>query len=467
MNFPLPVPRFGKREQPSGSADGLRRTPHDRPAAAPEPDRQVEAARQAPLSAIVELRTLCLKRLEPSAIAGMPSERLTDDIERLISEIATERRVQLNAREQRELAQELVNDIQGLGPLEPLLADDAINDIMVNGPQKVFVERRGKVFLSNARFRDTGHLINVCQRIAAGIGRRIDESSPMVDARLKDGSRVNIVFPPLALDGPYVSIRKFGKKVMDFAQLVGFGALTPQVARVLELASRARLNIIISGGTGSGKTTLMNALSRLIDAGERVVTVEDAAELQLQQPHVVRLETRPLSLEGRGEVTQRDLVRNALRMRPDRIIIGEVRGGEAFDMLQAMNTGHDGSMSTIHANNTRDAMARIENMVQMGSMGLPSQAIRSQIVSSVDLIVQVERHRDGGRRITQVTEICGIEGDMILMNDIFQFELQGEGPDGRLFGQYRVNRLPPGFQERLAYFGLDRAWAAAIAGETV
>jgi pilus assembly protein CpaF len=418
-------------------------------------DRKLPASPTAPSSAIIELRMLCLTRLEPALIAGMSSERLTDDIERLISEIATERRVNLNAREQRELAEELVNDITGLGPLEPLLADDTVNDIMVNGPQKIFVERRGKVFLSSVRFRDVAHLINVCQRIAAGIGRRIDESSPMVDARLKDGSRVNIVFPPLALDGPYVSIRKFGKKVMDFEQLIAFGALTPQVARVLELASRARLNIIISGGTGSGKTTLMNALSRLIDAGERVVTVEDAAELQLQQPHVVRMETRPTSLEGRGEVTQRDLVRNALRMRPDRIIIGEVRGSEAFDMLQAMNTGHDGSMSTIHANNTRDALSRIENMVQMNSLGLSSQAIRSQIVSSVDLIIQVERHRDGGR----------LEGDVILMNDIFHFELQGEGADGRLLGEYRVSRLPPSFQKRLVYFGVDRAWAAALAGE--
>jgi pilus assembly protein CpaF len=418
----------------------------------------------APSGAITELRRLCLARLEPAAITGMPNDQLTDDIESLISEIATENRVHLNAVEQRELAEELVYDITGLGPLEPLLADDTINDIMVNGPRKIFIENRGKVFQSNACFRDTAHLINVCQRIAAGVGRRIDESSPMVDARLKDGSRVNIVFPPLALDGPYVSIRKFGKKVMDFAQLVGFGALTPQVARILQLASRARLNIIISGGTGSGKTTLMNALSQLIDAGERVVTVEDAAELQFQQPHVVRLETRPSSLEGKGEVTQRDLVRNALRMRPDRIIIGEVRGPEAFDMLQAMNTGHDGSMSTIHANTTRDAVARIENMVQMGSLGLPSQAIRSQIASSVDLIIQVERHRDGGRRITQVTDVCGLENDIILLTDIFHFELKGEGPDGRLAGEYRISRMPPSFQERLAYFGVDRAWANAIAG---
>lgn len=318
--------RFGRRE-PAISL--LAEASDGQGQAGQVPEQKLPPSPTAPCSAIIELRMACLSRLEPALMADMPTERLTDDIERLISGIATERRVNLNAREQRELAEDLVNDITGLGPLEPLLGDDTINDIMVNGPQKIFVERRGKVFLSNAHFRDSAHLINVCQRIAAGIGRRIDESSPMVDARLKDGSRVNIVFPPLALDGPYVSIRKFGKKVMDFEQLIGFGALTPQIAHILELASRVRLNIIISGGTGSGKTTLMNALSRLIDVGERVVTVEDAAELQLQQPHVVRLETRPTSLEGKGEVTQRDLVRNALRMRPDRIIIGEVRGAES------------------------------------------------------------------------------------------------------------------------------------------
>ena len=484
MSFQRPVSGFGRRprraiEEPdefelgtlvsTPPAIDASRTETPGTGASPpitSPSREPVPRLSEPSAAIMELRTLCLARLEPAAIASMPSERLADDIERLIAEIATERRAHINGREQRDLAEQLVDDIIGLGPLEPLLSDDTINDIMINGPQKIFIERRGKVFLSNARFRDTAHLINVCQRIASGVGRRIDESSPMVDARLKDGSRVNIVFPPLALDGPYVSIRKFGKKVMDFSQLIGFGALTPQVARILELASSARLNIIISGGTGSGKTTLMNALSRLIDAGERVVTVEDAAELQLQQPHVVRLETRPSSLEGRGEVNQRDLVRNALRMRPDRIIIGEVRGAEAFDMLQAMNTGHDGSMSTIHANTTRDALARIENMVQMGSMGLPSHAIRSQIAGSVDLIVQVERHRDGGRRITQVTEVCGMESDTILLNDIFQYEIKGEGSDGRLIGEYRVSRLPPSFQDRLTYFGLDRAWMAALAGES-
>jgi len=413
-------------------------------------------------SVMLGLRALCLARMDPMAVASTPPDRLAMEVERLIAEIATERRIQLNGREQRNLAGDLVHDMLGLGPLEELLDDDLITDIMVNGPSTVFVERRGKTEPSPARFRDVAHLSNVCQRIAAGVGRRIDESSPMVDARLKDGSRVNIVFPPLALDGPYLSIRKFSKKSIDFAKLIEFGAMTAPVARVLEIASRCRLNVIISGGTGSGKTTLLNAMSRMIDPGERIVTVEDAAELQLQQPHVVRMETRPPSLEGRGEVTQRDLMRNALRMRPDRIIIGEVRSDEAFDMLQAMNTGHDGSMSTIHANTARDALTRIENMVQMGKMGLSSRAIRTQIVGAVHLVVQVERQRDGGRRVTQVTEVCGMEGDVVTMNDIFQLETDGEGPNGRLYGHYRVSRARPSFQLRLAYVGLERAWVSAM-----
>jgi pilus assembly protein CpaF len=446
-------PQFGRRasDLPVSLIRAPAQAPEDVPQATP------------PAQAINEIRALCLGRLEPGVVAGMSPERLSADMERLVSEIATQNRIQLNAREQRGLATELVHDIIGLGPLEPLLADDTIADIMVNGPDRIFVERRGKTVQSNVRFRDTQHLAGICQRIAAAVGRRVDESSPMVDARLKDGSRVNIVFPPLALDGPYVSIRKFGKKPIDLAKLVEFGALTHTVAKALEIAGKCRLNIIISGGTGSGKTTMMNALSRFIEQDERVLTVEDAAELQLQQPHVVRLETRPNSLEGKGEVTQRDLVRNALRMRPDRIIIGEVRGGEAFDMLQAMNTGHDGSMSTIHANNTRDALIRIENMVQMGNMGLPSMAIRTQIVGAVDLIIQVARQRDGGRRVTQVTEICGMEGDVIAINDIFTLELQGQDRDGRLFGHYKRSRVAPSFMPRLSYFGLEKAWQEIMA----
>jgi pilus assembly protein CpaF len=420
------------------------------------------ALRLPPGAAIVELRALCLAEMDPTALAKLTQEELTQEVERTLAEIATQRRIQLNGREQRALARELVNDMLGLGPLEPLLEDDTITDIMVNGPEKVFVERRGKLQLSGVKFRDAGHVAHVCQRIAVRVGRRIDESTPMVDARLKDGSRVNIVFPPLALDGPYISIRKFSRNRIDFAKLIEFGSLSQQAAHLLEMAARARLNVIISGGTGSGKTTLLNALSRLIDVGERIVTIEDAAELQLQQPHVVRLETRIASLEGRGEVTQRDLLRNALRMRPDRIIVGEVRGSEAFDMLQAMNTGHDGSMSTIHANSARDALTRIENMVQMGNMGLPARSILTQIVGAVDLIVQIERQRDGVRRVVQITDVCGMEGDVATLNDIFHFEVEGESVNGRIVGRYRCTRARPSFQERLVYAGVERAWFAMM-----
>ncbi len=457
------APTFGRRT-PGPSITTEPAMPASTPAPAPEaaPENPATASLRPLDSFVADLRTLCLAKLDPSAIANSPPDVLVPEVELLIAEIANERRIQLNAREQRQLATVLVDDMLGLGPLEPLLDDETVSDIMVNGPSITFVERRGKVFPANIRFRDTAHLLNVCQRIAAAVGRRVDESSPMVDARLKDGSRVNIVLPPLALDGPYVSIRKFGKKAIDFNKLVEFGAMTKPVARILEICAQIRLNVIISGGTGSGKTTMLNAMSRLIDNGERIVTVEDAAELQLQQPHVVRLETRPANLEGRGEINQRDLVRNALRMRPDRIIIGEVRGSEAFDMLQAMNTGHDGSMSTIHANNTRDAITRIENMVQMGSMGLPLGAIRTQIVSAVDIILQVERQRDGGRRLTQVTEVVGMEGEMVLLNDIFRFQIESEGSDGRLRGHYETVRARPSFQSRISYFGLDRAWIEAI-----
>ncbi|MCU4159003.1 CpaF family protein [Acidiphilium sp. AL] len=408
------------------------------------------------------IRALCLSKIDASVIASLSQSRLLHTVEVLLAELATEHRIQFNGREQRQIAAELVDDMLGLGPLEPLLEDDTITDIMVNGPEKVFAERSGKLDQLQVRFRDSAHLANICQRIAASVGRRVDESSPMVDARLKDGSRVNIVLPPLALDGPCLSIRKFAKKPISFARLIEYGSLTPPIARILEIAARCRLNVVISGGTGSGKTTLMNAMSSFIDPAERVVTVEDAAELQLQQPHVVRLETRPLNLEGKGEINQRDLLRNALRMRPDRIIIGEVRGPEAFDMLQAMNTGHDGSMSTIHANNTRDALARIENMVQMASMGLSLRAIRMQVVSAVNLIVQVERQRDGGRRVVQLTEMSGIEGETPLLNDIFKYEMQGEDATGRLLGRYIVSRMRSSFHERLTYFGLLRSWSAAL-----
>ncbi len=427
-----------------------------------EPSAPVQQTIRLRLEDVEMIRALCLSNIDASSIAGLTHARLLQRVEGMVAELATEHRIQLNRNEQNQIAAELVDDMLGLGPLEPLLEDETITDIMVNGPERVFVERRGRLEQLAVRFRDSAHLANICQRIAASVGRRVDESSPMVDARLKDGSRVNIVLPPLSIDGPCLSIRKFAKKPINFGKLIEYGSLTPPVARLLEIASRCRLNVIISGGTGSGKTTMMNAMSSFIDPTERVVTLEDAAELQLQQPHVVRLETRPMNLEGKGEITQRDLVRNALRMRPDRIIIGEVRGPEAFDMLQAMNTGHDGSMSTIHANNTRDALARIENMVQMASMGLSPRAIRMQVVSAVNLIVQVERQRDGGRRLVQLTEIAGIEGETPLLNDIFKFEVLGEDATGRIIGRYAISHTRASFHERLNYFGLLRAWKAAL-----
>jgi pilus assembly protein CpaF len=374
------VTSFGKRRASEAPVPAAISTVFDSPPEPPapatvgltHPSAHATAAGDT-LAAKRELRALCLARIDPTSAAALPQDTLMPEVERLVAEIADERRIGLSGREQREVATELVDDMLGLGPLAPLLEDDSVTDIMVNGPYRVFVERRGKVALSTARFRDNGHLAGIAQRIASAVGRRIDGSSPMVDARLADGSRVNIVFPPPALQGPCLSIRKFAKRKLDFAQMVRNGSVSPAMAKVLEIAARARLNVVVSGGMGSGKTTMPNALSRLIDPSERIVTVEDAAELQLQQPHVVSLETRPPNLEGRGEVTQRDLVKNALRMRPDRIILGECRGAEAFDMLQAMNTGHDGSMSTIHANNTRDAVTRIENMVLMGQTSLPAR----------------------------------------------------------------------------------------------
>ena len=432
---------FGRREM-QGSATEAQSPPVAAPPPplvplpAQRPAQTAEAASFPAGPAAGKLRALrlhVLKQIDPVLATDLPRPELRRQIEVIVHEIANEDRLEISAREQSGLAEELVNDMTGYGPLEALLADDSVADIMVNGPASVFVERRGKLQRADIRFRDAEHIATIAKKIAAQVGRRIDESSPMVDARLPDGSRVNVVFPPLALDSPCLSIRKFARRRLDLEGLVLHGAMSQGIARLLGIAARCRLNIVISGGTGSGKTTLLNAMSHLIDHDERIITVEDAAELQLQQPHVVRLETRPENLEGQGQVTQRDLVRNALRMRPDRIIIGEVRGAEAFDMLQAMNTGHDGSISTIHANTARDALTRIENMVMMG-FSLPVRAIRTQIVGALDLIVQVQRMRDGGRRITQVAEVCGLEEDVITMNDIARFEFEREDSQGRLHG---------------------------------
>jgi pilus assembly protein CpaF len=334
---------------------------------------------------------------------------------------------------------------------------------MVNGPKQVYVERRGKLEVTDVTFRDNGHVMSIATRIVTMIGRRVDESTPLVDARLPDGSRVNIIVPPLAIDGPSISIRKFSKKGITLDVMMRQDNISAQMAVVLKIAARSRLNILISGGTGSGKTTLLNAMSQMIDSGERIVTIEDAAELQLQQPHVVRLETRPPNLEGRGEITMRDLVKNALRMRPDRIILGEIRGAEALDVLQAMNTGHDGSLSTVHANRPREALTRLENMIGMAGVNLPSRAVRTQIAAAVDMIVQVSRMRDGIRRVTNITEVIGMEGDVITTQELFSYRFEGEHTDGRLKGRFDSTGLRPHFTPRAEYFGLDRALLEAMA----
>ena len=443
-----------------------REAPLPAPAAGPVPGEAAVPGLVPPAlaesSTLARLRELVMERVDPVVAAELPPGLLRAQLEGLVHEIADRERFEISAREQARLAEELANDMVGYGPLEPLLADDSISDIMVNGPDNVFIEVRGKLQKTSVRFRSAAQLNSVAQKIAASVGRRVDESSPLCDCRLPDGSRVNIVFPPIALDGTCISIRKFSRHKLDLQGLMERGAMSPSVMRILEIAARCRLNIVISGGTGSGKTTMMNAMSRLIDHGERIVTIEDAAELQLQQPHVVRLETRTVNLEGQGEITQRDLMKNALRMRPDRIIVGEVRGPEAFDMLQAMNTGHDGSFCTVHANTTRDALTRIESMVQMGNFSLPVHAIRQQIASAVDLIVQVERMRDGGRRVAQISEVCGLEGEIITMNDIFVFEYLGDDPSGRIQGRWVTPRMRPTFHERLSYYGLLEAWMRAL-----
>ncbi|WP_245004125.1 CpaF family protein [Bradyrhizobium liaoningense] len=408
------------------------------------------------------LRDRVMEQIDPSAAATVSRDVLRRQIEEIIHGIANDERLELSGREQIQLADDIADDMTGYGPLRPLLIDETINDIMINGPSNVYVERSGRLERVAVRFRDNDHITSVAQKIAAQVGRRVDESSPMVDCRLPDGSRVNIILPPLAIHSPCISIRKFPSRRLDMAGLIANGSMTPAIGKLLEIASRARLNVLVSGGTGSGKTTLLNAMSQFIDHSERIVTIEDAAELQLQQPHVISLETRPPSLEGTGQVTQRDLLWNALRMRPDRIVVGEVRSAEAFDMLQAMNTGHDGSISTVHANSTRDALTRIENMVQMGQVNLPTRAIRSQIVAALDVIVQVERMRDGQRRIIQVSEVIGLEGEVITTNDIAAFEYQEEDTHGRIMGTYKSTHALPKFKSRLAYYGLQQAWSDAM-----
>mgnify|MGYP000064120149 CR=1 FL=1 len=413
----------------------------------------------------VRIRQRLFERINVSAAVLRGREELRGELSDLVARIAAEERTPLNQREQSDLTERLLDDMFGVGPIEPLLYDESVTDIMVNGPNQIYVEREGLLELTDYRFRDDQHVINVAQRIAASVGRRVDESSPLCDARLADGSRVNIILPPLALDGASISIRKFTVKKLLLPDMVKAGSMSDAVRKVLETAARCRLNIVVSGGTGSGKTTLLNALSRMIENRERIITIEDSAELQLQQPHVVRLETRPANVEGHGEVSQRDLMRNSLRMRPDRIILGETRGTEAFDVLQAMNTGHDGSMSTIHANSPRDALTRLENMVQMGNPNLPVRAIRNQIVGSINLVVQIARMRDGKRRIQRVTEVIGQEGDVITTQDLFRYEIDTTDYSDYVNGQFVSTRVRPAFAERAAYYGLDEVLMGAMQSE--
>lgn len=403
----------------------------------------------------VKIQTMLLERIDSAAAVKMERADLVRQVEEVVGEILNEEKIRLNGAEQRQMVANLVDDMLGLGPLEPLIADDAITDIMVNGPYQVYIEKNGKLVLSDVKFRDNQHVLNICTRIVTKVGRRVDESSPICDARLLDGSRVNIIIPPLAIDGASISIRKFSKQKITFDMMVG-SSMSEEMATVLRIAARVRLNTVVSGGTGSGKTTLLNALSSMIGEDERTITIEDAAELQLVQPHVVRLETRPANLEGKGAIDQQALVKNCLRMRPERIILGEIRGGEALDMLSAMNTGHDGSMGTLHANTPREAISRLENMCAMSGTKLPNDAVRKQIAAAVNMIVQISRMRDGGRRLQKITEITGMEGDVVTMQDLFSYEYVGEDENGKLIGEWKKHGVRPHFTSRAQYYGLDK-----------
>jgi pilus assembly protein CpaF len=398
-----------------------------------------------------------LDRVDLEGMQRLSQDQIRDELKVLVERLLEENMVVINDSERRNLTRDIQYEVLGFGPLEPLLADPNVSDILVNGARQVYVERKGCLELTAVTFNDDAHLMKIIDKIVSRVGRRIDESSPMVDARLPDGSRVNAIIPPLAIDGPVLSIRRFSADPLGMTELVSFNSMTEAMATILQALGKSKVNILISGGTGSGKTTMLNAISGFISHSERIVTIEDAAELQLQQPHIVRLETRPPNIEGKGEVTQRALVRNALRMRPDRIILGEVRGAEALDMLQAMNTGHEGSMATIHANTPRDALTRLENMISMGAAGLPAKAMRQQIASAIGVVVQVARLTDGKRKLMSIQEITGMEGEMITMQEIFCFKQTGVGTDGSVQGFFSATGVRPRFGERLRTFGVTLA----------
>ncbi|WOF43817.1 CpaF family protein [Sphingopyxis indica] len=413
-------------------------------------DRQADL-----LSFKVQVHRELLDEINLAQLEKLSRAQIDAEAGELITDIIKRHRMALNANERRAMVSDVLDELLGLGPLEPLLQDETITDILVNGHDIVFVERMGLLEKVETRFKDEKHLFRIIQKIASAVGRRIDEASPFVDARLADGSRVNAVVPPLAIDGSLLSIRKFARIPIDMAKLIALGSIPAAVAEVLEGVVQARRNILISGGTGSGKTTLLNAVSSFIDERERIVTIEDSAELQLQQEHVARLETRPANIEGRGEISQRDLVKNALRMRPDRIIVGEVRAGEAFDMLQAMNTGHDGSMTTVHANSARDALSRIEQMIGMSGVDMPARAARAQIASAINVVVQIGRLSDGRRRLMSLSEITGMEGEVVTMQDIFRFRMMGRDADNNVLGQFEATGIRPKFLDTLSAYGID------------
>jgi pilus assembly protein CpaF len=483
---------FGKRTTFGGNTPGVSEAPRPIPSAPPsveaEPpkrrasDNDAMGARMRSNDEVMDVRApadaqrakeyfqtksaifnALIDSIDLSQLATMESQAAREEIRDIVSEIIALKSIVMSISEQEDLLEDICNDVLGYGPLEPLLARDDIADIMVNGSQKCYIEVAGKVRLTNVRFRDDAHLMNVCQRIVSQVGRRVDEGSPICDARLPDGSRVNVIAPPLAIDGAALTIRKFKKDKLTLQQLVKYNSISPEGAEVLRILGRVRANVLISGGTGSGKTTLLNCLTAFIEKDERVITCEDSAELQLQQPHVVRLETRPPNLEGEGEITMRDLIKNCLRMRPERIIVGEVRGPEAFDLLQAMNTGHDGSMGTLHANSPREALSRIESMITMGGYSLPSRTIREMVVSSIDVIVQAARLRDGSRRITHITEVLGMEGDVIVTQDVFVYDIMGEDGNGMLIGKHRSTGITkPQFTERARYFNEEANLVEAL-----
>jgi pilus assembly protein CpaF len=465
---PAAQPPAGKNDAFAGGAPIPNHIPdlNAQPAARPSAPKH-EPAAQHKSDNYYDIKTTIFNALidaiDLTQLGQLDRDAARDEIRDIVNEIITLKDVVMSIAEQEELLEDICNDVLGFGPLEPLLARDDIADIMVNGANLTFIEVNGKMQQTGVRFRDNSQLLNICQRIVSQVGRRVDEASPICDARLMDGSRVNVIVGPLAIDGPALTIRKFKKDRLKLTDLVKFRSITPEGATILEIIGRVRCNVLISGGTGSGKTTLLNCLTGYIDDEERIITCEDAAELQLQQAHVVRLETRPPNLEGEGAITMRDLVKNCLRMRPERIIVGEVRGPEAFDLLQAMNTGHDGSMGTLHANTPREALSRLESMITMGGFSLPSKTIKEMICGSIDVIVQAARLRDGSRRITHVTEVVGMEGDVIITQDLFVYEILGEDAQGKVLGRHRSTGIArPHFWDRARYYNEEARLADAL-----